>query len=217
MLKIIKIIILIFTINCLFCNELPNDIRWVVKSKEYKNLCKQIYRHASSQLEKNKWYGQNYNRPAIIMDLDETVLDNSQYQVEIFNKGETFNMKSWSKWVKRSNANLVPGSKAFIKKARALGYQLIFISNRMHERLEYTKDNMKKLGIYNPNDIYLLRKNKKDTKDIRRGEVYKGTNRMSAYGPFNVVMYLGDAMGDFNRVKSHRENYIFPNPMYGKW
>ena len=39
------------------------------------------------------------------MDLDETVLNNSQYQVEISRKGETFNMKSWAKWVNRSEAS----------------------------------------------------------------------------------------------------------------
>jgi len=217
MLKIAKAIILIFTINCLLSEKLPNDIRWVVESKEYKNLCMQIYRHASSQLENNYINALYKGKPAIIMDLDETVLDNSQYQVEIFNKGESFNMKSWSKWVKRAEADLVPGSKAFINRARALGYQLIFISNRMDKRLKSTKQNMRNLGVFHKDDIYLLRLNKKDTKDIRRSEVYKGTNRMAMYGPFEVMMYMGDAMGDFNRIKSFRKNFIFPNPMYGKW
>ena len=217
MLKIAKAIILIFTINCLFSEKLPNDIRWVVESKEYKNLCRQIYRYASSQLENNYTNTFYKGKPAIIMDLDETVLDNSQYQVEIFNKGESFNMKSWSNWVKRAEADLIPGSKAFINRARSLGYQLIFISNRMDKRLKSTKQNMKNLGIFHKDDIYLLRLNKKDTKDIRRSEVYKGTNRMAMYGHFEVMMYLGDAMGDFNRIKSNRKNFIFPNPMYGKW
>ena len=70
--------------------KLPNDIRWVVKSNEYDMLCEKIYAQAAEQT-KNLY---SNNRQAIIMDLDETVLDNSKYQVENFNKGETFNMQS---------------------------------------------------------------------------------------------------------------------------
>ena len=65
------------------------------------------------------------------MDLDETVLDNSRYQVENFEKGETFNMNSWAKWVNRAEADLVPGAKEYIDLVRQLGVQLIFISNRI--------------------------------------------------------------------------------------
>ena len=70
-------------------------------------------------------------------------------------------------------------------------------------------------------DIFLKRgeivsTREKDKKNIRRNEVFKGTNRMSAYGPFEVIMYLGDAMGDFEKTKFNN-NFIFPNPMYGKW
>ena len=65
------------------CEKLPNDIRWVASSKEYKAMCHQTYNIAEMQLDdilkKNKKTG----RLAVVMDLDETVLDNSQYQVEI--------------------------------------------------------------------------------------------------------------------------------------
>jgi len=212
----IRILFCVLFSSFLVSKDLPNDVRWVTSSKEYKFSCHQTFNTASIMLDEYLKNNKNKNL-AIVMDLDETVLDNSQYQVEIFNKGESFNMKSWSKWVKRAEADLVPGSKAFINRARALGYQLIFISNRMDKRLKSTKQNMRNLGVFHKDDIYLLRLNKKDTKDIRRSEVYKGTNRMAMYGPFEVMMYLGDAMGDFNRIKSFRKNFIFPNPMYGKW
>ena len=193
--------------------KLPNDIRWVVKSSEYEMLCKKIYSEATIQTKKiysNK-------KQAIIMDLDETVLDNSTYQVENFNKGQTFNMDSWSAWVNRKEASLVPGVKEYIDLVRDLGIQLIFISNRMDERLEVTKGNMRKLDIYDEKDIYLLRLNKQDKKDIRREEVFNGTNRMSEYGPFDVILYIGDAMGDFPKDNTTTNKYILPNPMYGKW
>ena len=193
--------------------KLPNDIRWVVKSNEYAMLCEKIYAEAKIQT-KNIY---SNNRQAIIMDLDETVLDNSQYQVKNFNKGETFNMKSWAEWVNKEQVDLVPGVKSYIDLVRTLGIQLIFISNRMDERLEATKQNMKNLNIYDENDIYLLRLNKEDKKDIRRKEVFNGVNRMAKYGPFDVILYIGDAMGDFPKDNNNANKYILPNPMYGKW
>ena len=194
-------------------SKLPNDVRWVVNSEEYKKSCKQIYDQATKDLSKIFIDGQS----AIIMDLDETVLDNSQYQIEINDKKENFSMESWSKWVIRAEAQLVPGAKHFFDYIRKNNIQIIFISNRMNDRLSSTIKNMKKLGIYNKKDIYLLRLDREDKKNIRRNEVYSGTERMKVYGPKKIVAYFGDAMGDFSKSNNLGKEYIFPNPMYGKW
>ena len=137
--------IIIILITCfLFGEKLPNDIRWVTQSDEYKMLCNQIYHIAKEKLRKIVLTDDRHPNQAVIMDLDETVLDNSKYQVENFKKGETFNMDSWAQWVNRSEASLVPGAKEYIDLVRQLGVQLIFISNRMDERLDFTKKNMRK-------------------------------------------------------------------------
>lgn len=216
MLKFAQSFLFILVFNFLLSEKLPNDIRWVVKSEEYEMICNQTYDLAKSRLKEIYLELDDISGKAIIMDLDETVLNNSQYQVEISRKGETFNMKSWAKWVNRSEASLVPGAKEFIDLARDIGIQLIFISNRMDKRLDATKKNMKSLNIFSEDDIYLLRLDRKDKKTIRRDEVFKGQNRMSKYGSYDVVMYFGDAMGDFEK-KDFYNNFIFPNPMYGKW
>ena len=192
--------------------KLPNDIRWVVKSKEYNMLCKQIYKEA--MVKTKKIYSKK--NQAVIMDLDETILNNSIYQVENFKKGESFNMQSWAKWVNRSEATLVPGAKEYIELLRALNIQLIFISNRMDERVDATQENLKNLGIFSDKDIYLLRLDKEDKKYVRRKEVLMGTNRMSPHGSFEVIVHIGDAMGDFQKGEV-KNNFILPNPMYGKW
>ena len=216
MLKFVQSFLFILVFNFLLSEKLPNDIRWVVKSDEYEMICNQTYDLAKSRLKEIYLESDDISGKAIIMDLDETILNNSQYQVEISRKDETFNMKSWAKWVNRSEASLVPGAKEFIDLARDIGIQLIFISNRMDKRLDSTKKNMKSLNIFSDDDIYLLRLDRKDKKTIRRNEVFKGENRMSEYGPYDVVMYFGDAMGDFEE-KDFYNNFIFPNPMYGKW
>ena len=91
--------------------KLPNDVRWVVESDEYKYNCIQTYQMAYHAIidECNK-----VDNPTIIMDLDETVLDNSQYQVSLFELKETYNPESWSAWVNQKEAKLVPGAKEFI-------------------------------------------------------------------------------------------------------
>jgi len=193
--------------------RLPNDIRWVVKSDEYKMLAEQVYRNATQYVINNH---KSLDNNVIVMDLDETVLDNSLYQVENFQSGKTFNMESWAKWVEREQALLVPGSKDFIDLLRDLNIQIIFISNRMDSRLENTKNNLKKLGLYNDNDIYLLRLDKADKKHIRRNEIYNSINRMEGYPKFNILAYIGDAKGDFPK-ENNNLSFILPNPMYGKW
>ena len=214
-----KILIICLSVTMVLMEKLPNDVRWVTNSKEYIFLCKQVYKNATKELLsflENK----NDTNLAIIMDLDETVLDNSRYQIELFEKNQTFNMDSWSKWVLREEANLVPGAKEYIQFIRKNNIQLIFLSNRMNDRLEATKNNLKKMNIYSDDDIYLLRLDKKDKKYIRREEVYNSIGRMKKYKNFKIIQYLGDAAGDFPSLDDEnigKTQFIFPNPMYGKW
>ncbi len=215
-LKLFLIFNIIFSLS-LFGNsldKLPNDVRWVVNSNEYKKLCMQTYDQALKDISSIFIDGHS----VIVMDLDETVLDNSQYQIELTEIGGKFSMESWAKWVIRAEATLVPGAKDFFDYIRKMNIQIVFISNRMDARLSSTIKNMKSLGIYDESDIYLLRLDKKDKKHIRRNEIFTGIGRMTSYGPKKVVAYFGDAIGDFpNEIESNAKEYIFPNPMYGKW
>ena len=198
--------------------KLPNDVRWVTQSGEYTSLCEQVYSSAGlvllSQFE-------GVDRPVIVMDLDETVLNNAQYQVELFEKSETYNSTSWNTWVNKELATAVPGVKSFILDFKEnYDGRIVFISNRDASTLIATQNNLKSLGLLFEDDVFLLRKNKQDTKILRRAEVLEGIGRMENYGPYNVVAYFGDQTGDFpvdsNFVFSINK-FMFPNPMYGKW
>ena len=139
----------------------------------------------------------------------------------MFKKNESFNQVSWSEWVNRGVATLIPGAKEFIDYARSQNIQIIFMSNRMDYNLEPTIQNLKSLEIFQDDDIFLLRKDKGDKKTVRREEIYSGSKRMSSYSKFNVIAYFGDQRGDFPKVEDAdswpRNYYMFPNPMYGKW
>ena len=201
-------------------DKLPNDIRWVTGSDEYKSLCEQTY-HLAWQEVKESVDNINGNL-AIVMDLDETVMDNSQYQVEITGKGESFSMDSWTAWVNRGEAGLVPGVGAFIDSVRSLGnVRIVFISNRMADRTDVTRKNLQDLSAAGKSDIYLLRKDRGDKKNIRRKEIFTGNGRMEGYGSYTVIAWFGDAMGDFPSEimdsKFGESWFMLPNPMYGKW
>ena len=154
-----NILLYILFASFLMNEQLSNDVRWVTQSNEYQALCNQIYSIASEKLIDSIENDKNTNF-AVILDLDETVLDNSQYQIELHEKNESFNMDSWSKWVLREEANLIPGAYDYIQLLRKNNIQIIFLSNRMNIRLSSTINNMKKLGVHSNSDVYLLRKDK---------------------------------------------------------
>ena len=199
--------------------KLPNDIRWITNSSEYKILCEQTYKNAWDNLSEVL---KNANsQSAIIMDLDETILDNSDYQVGLTEKNESYKPESWFIWVNQEEAKLVPGAKAFIDSVRTTKTRLIFLSNRMAKNELPTINNMKQLSIYEEDDIFLLRINKPDKKHIRRAEVIDGTGRIKDIGPLTVLAYFGDARHDFPDPDDYysfgKNMFMFPNPMYGKW
>jgi len=157
---------------------------------------------------------------AVVVDLDETVLDNSLYQVERWKAGLSFTQDSWSEWVNREEAGLVPGAKEFLKAVRKKGVRVVFVSNRMNKNLEPTRRNLLALEVLAPNDLFLLRLDKDDVKEVRRREVNEGKARMKKIGPLKVVGYVGDQMGDFPSGQAKefgKMSFLLPNPMYGKW
>ena len=220
-----NLIILTLSFLILSCNtnsdniKLPNDIRWVVKSKEYDILCEQIYNTAWGKL--SRLLKNSDSNSCIVMDLDETVLDNSKYQIDLTKKGESYNPESWSKWVNLKEAELVPGAKNFIDNVNKTNVRIVFLSNRMDKNKLPTIKNMERLSIVDSDDIFLLRLNKEDKKYVRRSEIINGDGRFSEIGPLKVLAYFGDAKHDFPENDDNftfgQNMFMFPNPMYGKW
>ena len=194
-------------------------LNWVTKSREYKAVCLQTYANAwekvaaAAKKQKGPW--------AIVMDVDETVLNNMQYQVELNAKGESHSQEAWEKWVKRKESPPVPGVKAFIRKLRKVpGGRIIFLSNRYAHNTELTRQNLGAHGMVEKVDVFLFRKVRADKKSIRRQEVFDGSGRMGVYGKLKVLAWFGDSAHDFpegDGLKWGREKFMLPNPVYGTW
>ena len=107
-----------------------------------------------------------------------------------------------------------------MKAVRKKGVRVVFVSNRMNKNLEPTRRNLLALEVLAPNDLFLLRLDKDDVKEVRRREVNEGKARMKKVGPLKVVGYVGDQMGDFPSGQAKefgKTSFLLPNPMYGKW
>ena len=136
-------------------------------------------------------------KPAIIVDVDETVLDNTAYEARMILDGTKY-PEGWVSWGKEASAAEVPGAKEFLNYAAAKGVTIFYITNRVVELKEATQNNLTKLGI--PWD---------QTKEtiLMRGENNwgsdKGSRRALVAQEYRVLLMAGDNLGDFVDAKDN--------------
>ncbi len=202
-------------------------VLWQQTSAEYKALCYQAYNIASKRLKDMYHTDSGIEGKIIIMDLDETVLDNSPYNAWLIANNQSYSDDSWNKWVRKEMAELVPGAKEFLNLTQDLGISVFFISNRSADHMEYTMNNLTKKGISVTEDKLLL-KTSTSQKTERRNMAFD-------YG--EVLMLIGDNLADFSEtfdnpelsleqrdhlVEKNAKEFakkfiILPNAMYGNW
>lgn len=213
----------------------PKDIQYK-DSVEFAAVCQAIYRSASKALSEEVhrlWARKLRIRRswAVVLDLDETVLDNEQYQVET---NGIFNPATWDAWVKREEAGLIPGAKEFLDLVRALpGHHIIYITDRTAAQEQATIANMKRLGVLKDEDLLLTKQNSDDNKGVRRRCVEEASDpRCAPYGRLKILALFGDSARDFEELygedmavqgrKSIEDQagvryWPLPNAMYGQW
>jgi 5'-nucleotidase (lipoprotein e(P4) family) len=204
-------------------------IKYVRDSEEYAALARQVYRLAGDAVQRSGQAASN-RRWAVVMDIDETALDNSTYQLDRASYGLPFDDASWNAWVLRRAAAAVPGVVPFIAKVRQAGGHVAWISDRDTTTFDATQVNLTTTGLWNSDDRLCL-KDPKDTqrnKAARRAEVIGGKGACAWDGaPTTVTAFLGDQMSDFPQKGESfpaigddafgRTWFLLPNPMYGRW
>ena len=193
------------------------------QAAEYGALCLQAYNIA-------KWQVDNFihkeKPPAIITDIDETLLDNSAYEVHQTLAGKDFELPSWYEWTSKSQADTNPGSLSFFQYASSRGIQIFYITNREERERTGTLINLQKFHFPDANNDHLI---------VRQSTSSKEARRQLISGKFDVVLYLGDNLSDFSSlfdsksVEERRMNtdkmsqqfgnrfIILPNTVYGDW
>jgi len=211
---------------------------YMLASAEYRAACHQCFRWAEmivqlkKQLRRGVGESANSKPMAVVMDLDETILDNGWFQSQQIRDQVAFDMQRWAMWEQNGSAKVrvIPGAVAFIKKLRELGVAPIYISNRNSKALKQTMETLERFEINVPvNQILLADEQTGSDKTSRRARVEQS---------FDVILYLGDNLRDFDEcfkynsadgidgrnraVEELSEKFgiewiILPNPSYGEW
>lgn len=223
-----------------------NAVLWVQTSAEYRALGLQAFRAAADHLDRaladRGWDAlvadERANAagglaPAVIMDIDETVLDNSPYQARLVRSGEQFDEVSWAGWVAEEKAAALPGVVEFAREATRRGITIVYISNRAQHLDVATIANLRRVGmpVASP-DVFLGLGTHVEGCEQHGSE--KNCRRQRIGRQYRVLMQFGDQLGDFVQVLSNTADgraalmdqhgewfgerwWMLPNPTYGSW
>ena len=189
---------------------LLNSTLWMQRSAEYRASALQTYALARRTLDDALASGAaGFSPPAVILDLDETALDNSRYAARQLAQGKTFTFgEDWTAWVNESASAAVPGAVEFLQYAQSRGVTPVYITNRTTIHKAPTLVNLQKLGMPVSEETLLVRKDSSTDKNARRAAVA---------ARYRVLLYLGDAMGDFPAEPGTVPWLVVANPVYGSW
>lgn len=215
-------------------------VAWVQTSAEYRATSLQAYQAAAAQLDRaladKSWTAAVEQTgdfsglpPAIIVDVDETVLDNSAYQARLVASGGEFEPSTWGAWVDERKATAIPGAAEFLGAAAKKGVRVFYVSNRDAAQAEATRDNLARLGFPDSDDLETLY-----FRDAAKGWKDKSPRRAAVAKTHRVIFVFGDNLFDFEEkdkaTLAERDAivdqrgawwgtrwFILSNPMYGSW
>ena len=204
-------------------------ILWMQTSGEKAALSYQAFTLARMTLDRDLRTNRSRMKRAVVVDVDETVLDNSRYQAMLIETRQNYESKSWTEWCNRAEATALPGAVEFLRYANSRGVRVFYITNRKEVEKEGTATNLKKLGFPNVNDQTLLVRTDKESSA-------KETRRQSVSARHRIVLLMGDNLNDFaeifeksktvdSRMEAVERNkahfgtrfIVLPNTMYGDW
>ena len=231
-------------------------ILWVENAAEYQALAALVYAEARRDLERlvadPEWSALPGvtdvagKPPAIVLDVDETVVSNAIYQETLIQ--EPYSRFGHFDFMRNNAAVPVRGAAAMIATARAAGVAVFFLTNRACEAFDgvegdcpyeqVTIDDLREVGIETDPEHVLMAWEQPDwTKE-------KLHRRLHIAKTHRVIMLFGDDYGDFVQctrasplppctepaTRAYRHAtvekyagfwgngwYILPNPMHGSW
>ena len=223
-----------------------NAVLWVQRSAEYRAVSQTIYRAAADKLDialkEENWDAlvpaERGNAatglpPAVIMDVDETVLDNSPYQARLVRDGLEYNEVTWDQWVTEKKAKPLPGVVDFAKAASAKGVTILYLSNRAEHLQAATLENLRAVGMPVKDESVFLGLGT-FVEDCEQNGSEKNCRRQLAGRSYRVLMQFGDQLGDFAQILANIPEgraqlyaeyadwfgerwWMLPNPTYGSW
>jgi 5'-nucleotidase (lipoprotein e(P4) family) len=168
--------------------------------------------------------------PAVVLDVDDTVLNTSQYQAWNVTAGTSFNPKTWTPYVNSKIDFAIPGAVEFTQYAASKGAKVFYVTNRTKEEEPATAERLKELGFPMGDNVDTLL----TAKEMEDWGSAKSTRRAFIAKDYRLLLLVGDNLGDFTdaykgsleeRQKVFEDNaqhwgkdwIAIPNPTYGSW
>jgi len=209
-------------------------ILFMQKAAEYRALSYQAFNLARMQLDtdfekknlKKLTKAERKKARAVVVDVDETVLDNSPHQAFIVINRLPFAQDVWTQWVNQRKAKAIPGAAEFLNYASQKGVKVFYVTNRDEIHRQATIDNLKQTGFPDASDETVLVRSTESGKEARRQKIME---------KYRIVLLIGDNLNDlsnvferksvadrFAEVDKTREMFgrkfiVLPNAMYGDW
>ena len=139
-------------------SQLEGAVLWYQYSAEMQVSYLQAYAYGKLLLDKNLENYKGELPTAVVLDLDETVLDNSPYEAMLIKNKQTYSSNTWNSWVETASAETLPGAADFINYAKSKGVKVIYISNRTDELLGPALKNMQALNLPNADSAHVFLK-----------------------------------------------------------
>jgi 5'-nucleotidase (lipoprotein e(P4) family) len=206
---------------------LPPEVQWFRNAAEKRAAYIQAYRMASDQIRQLA-AGQQSGTWAVILDADETVLDNSDYQRGLAMRHEGMRPDTWAAWVRQEQARALPGALSFTQQVHDMGGRVVIVTNRDEPLCDATRSNLRKVSI--PFDLALCRTDMSSGNKNPRFEAVQNGTAAPGMPALHVLMWVGDNINDFPGLSQQirtggdegfdrfgRTFIVLPNPMYGSW
>ena len=198
---------------------------WIQRSAEFQALSHQAYNVAKMVFDFDLQKGDTGRKRAVIVDIDDTVLDNSPFEAGLIDNNFSY-PTGWGDWCNNGIAKALPGAVDFLNYVVSRGGDVFYLSNRKIKYKEGTMKNLKALGFPQVTDDRMLLREKTSDKEPRRAIVRK---------EHRIVLLMGDNLNDFDNIFREKnlddraaavdqvkdqfgsKFIVLPNPMYGDW
>ncbi len=205
---------------------LINATLWVQRSAEYRACCYQSFNFAKLALDSNLKTVKKDKPSAVVLDIDETVMDNSYFEAYLVQNDTSYTKENWKEWSDKQCATATPGAIEFLEYAKSKNVEIVYITNRRENESEATIANMEKAGFPEVKAENFYFRTDESSKDARRAMVAE---------KYNIILLVGDNLADFDSMLDDRsvndgfdnvDNLkdqfgslfiVLPNPMYGNW
>ncbi len=198
---------------------------WYQRSAEMRALSYQAFNWARTVVDQ-RLLQPSHGKKAVILDIDETILDNTPFQAELILQEQPYNPDLWYQWTRHASADALPGALKFCQYLYEKKIEVYYVSNRTVKEMKSTINNLSTLGFPYADQDHLLLKDSTSSKETRREKVADN---------HDIILLIGDNLNDFSALFEDRSDHdghilvdryaddfgsrfiILPNPMYGAW